>query len=202
MHKALKKKKEKKEKKGNNNKKKTPLKKRSEVELGLQLRHFLYSPTFESPEKACQQAVGKITTVYYEHCRTTPHFELSHADVYVLVPWSLSPQLHSLCLLQVWRKRARSGRSIQARQSEWSMTVQYRRELRKKQMQISIPVLISPSTFCPSSPPGQTLPQDKGSDWVSWKTVMCFLFCLQYHVHRVVGWYTQMLWLQCEVRAL
>lgn len=112
--------------------KKTPLKKRSEVELGLQLRHFLYSPTFESPEKACQQAVGKITTVYYEHCRTTPHFELSHADVYVLVPWSLSPQLHSLCLLQVWRKRARSGRSIQARQSEWSMTVQYRRELEER----------------------------------------------------------------------
>lgn len=92
------KKKKKKRRKRQQQQKNTFLK-RSEVELGLQLRHFLYSPTFESPEKACQQAVGKITTVYYEHCRTIPHFKLSHVDVYFLVPWSLSPQLHLLCLL-------------------------------------------------------------------------------------------------------
>lgn len=44
---------------------------------------------------------------------------------------SLMPQVHRLCLLQVRGKWARSRRSIQARQRERPMTVQYRRELEK-----------------------------------------------------------------------
>lgn len=44
---------------------------------------------------------------------------------------SLTPQVHRLCLLQIRGKWARSGRSIQARQGEWPMTVQYRRKLEK-----------------------------------------------------------------------
>lgn len=39
--------------------------------------------------------------------------------------------VHRLCFLQIWGKWARGGRSIQARQSEWPMTVQNRRKLEK-----------------------------------------------------------------------
>lgn len=62
-----------------------------------------------------------------------PSFQTNPAGhLCFLVPWSLNSQLYGLCLLQVWRKWARSGRSIQARQSEWSMTVEHRRKLRRQ----------------------------------------------------------------------
>jgi hypothetical protein len=48
--------------------KKHLFKKRSEVELGLQLRHFLYRVL-----KAWRQAVGKSRAL-----QTSPHFEPSH----------------------------------------------------------------------------------------------------------------------------
>lgn len=101
------------------------------MELGLQLRHF-YTVQHLRILKRLSIGNGK-TTVYYEHCRTIPHFKPNHVGcLCLLVSWSLSPQLHWLCLLQVWRKWARSRRSIQARQSERSMTVQYRRKLEKR----------------------------------------------------------------------
>lgn len=125
------------------------------MELGLQLRHF-YTVQHLRILKRLSTGNGK-TTVYYEHCRTIPHFKPNHVGcLCLLVPWSLSPQLHWLCLLQVWRKWARSGRSIQARQSEWSMTVQYRRKLRRKQTQISNLLLISGHSLpVPPIPLGQ-----------------------------------------------
>lgn len=61
------------------------------------------------------------------------HFKCDHVEC-LAVPLSLGsfiPQVHRLCFLQIWGKWARGRRSIQARQSEWPMTVQNRRKLEK-----------------------------------------------------------------------
>lgn len=87
-----------------------------------------------------------------------------------------TPQVHRLCFLQIWGKRARGGRSIQARHSEWPMTVQYSRKLRKKIKHIIILLhnlnfhFLSPlyslrqnmTASCSGS-------RDKGSDCLAWR---------------------------------
>lgn len=47
------------------------------------------------------------------------------------IPWLSHSTVHRLCFLQIRGKWARGGRSIQARKSEWPMTVQNRRKLEK-----------------------------------------------------------------------
>lgn len=116
-----------------------------------------------------------------------PSFQTNPAGHHcVLVPWSLSSQLHGLCLLQVWRKWARSGRSIQAGQSKWSMTVEHRRKLgRQKQISILLQPLLPLSV--PPIPPQQdehkTRPQDNSSDHITEDYN-------EFHMWGRVGWYT------------
>lgn len=108
------------------------------------------------------------------------HFKCNRV-VYLcfFIPWLSCSTVHRLCFLQIWGKWARGGRSIQARKSEWPMTVQNRRKLRKKIKHVIIlllnpdvhflSLLCSPQKNMTAACSGS---QDKGSNCLSWKNMI------------------------------
>lgn len=125
------------------------------MEFGLQLRHFYTQSNVSLSQRILKRhsmGNGKNHKSIIGIAElSTAHFKCDHVEC-LAVPLFLGsfiPQVHRLCFLQIWGKWARGRRSIQARQSEWPMTVQNRRKLGKEVKHIITLSLKAHVPFCP-----------------------------------------------------
>lgn len=122
------------------------------MEFGLQLRHLYTQSNLSLSQGESQRGIRWGMAKISQVSSASQDCGLLTAQVIVLsvclfTPGALTAQVHRLCLLQIWGKRARGGGSIQARQSEWPMTVQDRRKLRKKTKHVTT-LLLNPMFTC------------------------------------------------------